>query len=444
MLSNLIKIEAKFIREHLLMDFHKLYIVAFSGGADSTALLLSLKSLGYKIVAAHCNFHLRGAESERDEHFCEELCRREHIELHRIHFDTKAYAELHKVSIEMAARELRYHYFEQLRNDISAEGICVAHHRDDSVETVLLNIIRGTGFYGLTGIAPKNGYILRPLLGVSHQNIINYLTSLNQNFVTDSSNLVDDVQRNKIRLYVIPLMQKVNPAVSENIDKTAQRMTEASKILDAALSKSAQEVCRRHEKELEIDIKGLNGLVSPEYTLWFVLRDYSFSSAQIEQISHSLGSGSGRKWLSKTHICLINRGKILVSELRNDDFSKKMKIPEMGIYIFSDVKFKITIEDISSFVLDKSKNSACFDAEKVKFPLLIRYANNGDKFVPFGMIGVKLLSDYMTDRKFSVLKKQIQLVVCNDDGDIIWLVGERPDNRFRITSDTQKILKITI
>ena len=184
-----------FISNEKLIDKRKLYISALSGGADSVALLLSLKELGVNIEAAHCNFKLRDDESDRDEQFCIELCKKNGIKIHIIHFDTIEYAKLHKISIEMAARDLRYNYFEQLRHDIGAEGICIGHHREDSVETLLLNLIRGTGINGLTGIAPKNGYILRPMLSVSRKDIENFLNRQQQNFVTDSTNLVDDATR---------------------------------------------------------------------------------------------------------------------------------------------------------------------------------------------------------------------------------------------------------
>ena len=218
---------AGFIARNQLLAADNKYIVALSGGADSVALLLIMKALGYDVEAAHCNFHLRGKESERDENFCVSLCESLGIILHRIHFDTLTYAQLHKVSIEMAARDLRYSYFEQLRRDINADAICVAHHKDDNVETILLNLVRGTGMNGLTGISPRNGFILRPLLCIGREDILEYLEAENQDYVTDSSNLVDDVQRNKIRLNVLPLLENVNPAVKDNILTMARWIAEA-------------------------------------------------------------------------------------------------------------------------------------------------------------------------------------------------------------------------
>ena len=227
----------EYIRRYKLLDISQLYLVALSGGSDSVALLLLLREAGYQVHAAHCNFHLRGAESDRDEHFCVDLCKQLGVELHRAHFDTSEYAALHKVSIEMAARELRYRWFDQLCDDIGAAGVCVAHHRDDLVETVLLNIVRGTGLRGLTGIQPRNGRVLRPLLCVSRAEIETYLAERGQAYVTDSTNLEADVLRNKVRLQVLPLLRELNPAVSENIYRMAENVKEAQTVLDAIVKK---------------------------------------------------------------------------------------------------------------------------------------------------------------------------------------------------------------
>ena len=208
MWSNVKNKVSDFIGKHQLLSRDSLHIVALSGGADSVALLHILSELGYRIEAAHCNFHLRGEESNRDELFVKELCEKNNIPLHLIHFNTEEYASLHQVSIEMAARDLRYHYFSQLCQDIGAASVCVAHHRDDAVETLLMNLLRGSGIHGLTGIRPQNGLVVRPLLCLSRQEIEDYLHSIGQEYVVDSTNLTDDVLRNKIRHHVIPLDRK--------------------------------------------------------------------------------------------------------------------------------------------------------------------------------------------------------------------------------------------
>ena len=226
------RVEA-FIKKERLIIWEGLHLVALSGGADSVALLLVLKQLGCHIEAVHCNFHLRGEESDRDESFVKNLCSEQDIKLHLIHFDTNEYAAVHQVSIEMAARELRYRYFEQLRQDIGAETICVAHHRNDAVETLLMNLMRGAGIHGLTGIHPKNGAIVRPLLCVSRDEIEDYLHARGQAYVTDSTNLQPDVLRNKIRLQLLPLVEEIYAGATENIafDQRSQHAQHAFGII---------------------------------------------------------------------------------------------------------------------------------------------------------------------------------------------------------------------
>ena len=220
----------RFIEEKDLFNLQDKVLVALSGGADSVALLRVLLSLGYTCECTHCNFHLRGLESDRDESFVRQLCEEHSISLHVTHFDTSAYAKEHHLSIEMAARELRYEWFEHIRKEIEASVIAVAHHRDDSVETFLLNLMRGAGINGLKGIPVKNGYIVRPLLSISRDVILDYLQAINQGYVTDSTNLEDEYMRNKIRLNILPLMKEVNPSVMETIQETTFRLSEVANI----------------------------------------------------------------------------------------------------------------------------------------------------------------------------------------------------------------------
>lgn len=436
-----------FIRQNSLMDKESKYLVALSGGADSVSLLLSLKELGYNIDAVHCNFHLRGEESDRDEKFCVSLCKREGIEIHIVHFNTTEYAELHKVSIEMAARNLRYSYFEQLRKDISADGICVGHHREDSVETLLINLIRGTGINGLTGIAPKNGFIIRPLLCVSRMDIETFLKGKGQLFVTDSTNLIDDVTRNKIRLNIMPMIRAINPSADKDIANTAFRINEAAKVFNDAIEKSAERVSEYNNNHTSINIKKLFREVSPEYTLYYILSKFSFSSAAIEDLFSRLQSKvqTGKVFASSTHQLLIDRDNIIIEHLDTEE-AKSMRIPECGTYVYSDdKKFKITeIVIDSSFKIQRNKHVASFDADTIKFPLTIRRTQTGDWFIPFGMKGKKLISDYLTDRKLSVFEKKRQLVITDAEENIIWVANERSDNRFRIAEPSTKALIIEL
>ena len=233
--SDFLKKVSAFIAKHQMLQKEGTYLVALSGGADSVALLCAMQALGYRVKAAHCNFHLRGEESLRDAQFCKQLCKERGIFMHQTNFDTRAHAAKRKISIEMAARQLRYTYFYKMFWKYGYAGVCIAHHRDDSVETLLINLIRGTGIHGLRGITPVNEIFYRPLLGVSRMEIEDYLSSIGQDYITDSSNLVDDVVRNKIRLNVLPLLETINPSVRKSIAKTADRMRDAAAIIDRVM-----------------------------------------------------------------------------------------------------------------------------------------------------------------------------------------------------------------
>ena len=415
----------RYINKYKLLNPSELYIVALSGGADSVALLLLLlKNVGFNVHAAHCNFRLRGAESDRDEVFCVELCHRLGVELHRAHFDTREYAELHKVSIEMAARELRYRWFEQLREDIGAAGICVAHHRDDSVETVILNMVRGTGVHGLVGIRPRNGYVLRPLLCVSRDEIEGFLTSCGQKYITDSTNLEDEATRNKVRHHIIPELQQLNGKALENIQRMTERVAAVEELLDAY---KAQTIVR---KEDGIAIRKLD--VLNDYLLYELLADYGFNSAQASQICDSMRADSvGSVFSSADYDLLVDRECLLVEP--HLEPMKPFVIPETGTYIL-DEKHKIRVKS-GAFEVSKDPLVATLDASKVHFPLTVRRAEEGDWMVPFGMSGRKLLSDMMTDLKKSIFDKRKQIVVTDNQGVIIWAVGLRVSQNVAILSN---------
>ena len=434
----------QYIESLNLLNSGELYIVALSGGADSVCLLLLMKELGYDIHAAHCNFHLRGDESNRDEEFCKDLCKIHNIPFHFTHFDTREYAELHKISIEMAARNLRYSYFEQLRQAISANGILVAHHKNDNVETLLLNLVRGTGINGLEAIKPKNKYIIRPLLCVTRDEIVKYLNNIHQDYVTDSTNLIDDVARNKIRLNVIPVLEEINPAAVENISRTINNISEITKILDDTIAKDIDNCCKWYKNMLEIDISKLLKHVSPEVTLYNVLKKLNFTPAQIRNIYENLNAQAGKLWYSSSHTLLLDRGLLIAGttmELQKHE-NIDISLPEEGRYIINenfliDIKRSIKTEDFKP-----SKDSLCItvDADKITFPLQLRNLKKGDAFIPYGMKGKKLVSDYLTDRKKNRFQRKHQLVLVNSNNNIIWLVGERIAQEFACTSNTINVM----
>lgn len=474
---------ARYIDRHGLLRHDGLCLVALSGGADSVALLRVLLALGYRVEAMHCNFHLRGDESERDEQFCVGLCAALGVGLHRAHFDTTAYAALHGVSIEMAARELRYRYFDQLRRDLGAEAVCVAHHRDDQLETVLLNLVRGTGLAGLQGMHPRNGHVVRPLLGVARAEVEAYLRGLGQAYVTDSTNLTPDVQRNRLRLGVIPQLEALNPAVRDNVCRMAENLGEAAKVVAAAMADAVRAI---RTADGGYDLVALGRQPSPSYVLWHIVGPHGFRRAQmLEMLAHH---GGGAQWASPSCVALIDRARLYIyNRCAWEQPLPTLRMPEAGTYVYAlpaidalgdpaepsaaaapacaaplsppssaaatpaacaasrrEARFRVSLRAADvNFAIDRSPLVAQLDAALVAFPLTVRPVRGGDRFMPFGMRGTKLVADFLADRKLPPLARHLQLAVCAADGTIVWLVGQRIDHRFALRpGHTRRVLRI--
>ena len=450
------KIKRFIVSEHLLR-VDALYLVALSGGADSVALLLCLKELGYRVEAVHCNFHLRGEESLRDEQFCEDLCQRENIPLHKVHFDTQAYADLHKVSIEMAARELRYRYFFQLKEALSADGVCVGHHKEDSVETILINLVRGTGLSGLMGIRPRNNDVIRPLLCVTRQEIEDYLQKYAVSFVIDSTNLVDDVVRNKIRLNVLPQLSEINPSVTDTILTTANHLSEVDAIvqesLKSALGKAISFVGSASQVSLsnlmngpfQIDLSFVRAFPSPSYFLFHVLKPLGFSSSQIAEMVSHLDGQIGQLWYSSTHELTHDRGFFMVLP-REEAEPRQLVIPETGRYVYDEqLSLRLTeraLTPSSNVSFSKVPTVVDLDASSIRFPLTLRRVAEGDRFTPLGMRGTQLMSDFLTNLKRNRFEKRNQLVLLDATGTILWVLGLRINDHFRLTPKSTSCLQI--
>lgn len=418
---------SQYIEKEKLLKPADNVLVALSGGADSVALLRLLLALGYTCEAAHCNFHLRAEESDRDEAFVRNLCRELNVPLHVKHFDTTSYADQQKVSIEMAARELRYQWFAELKKKIEANVIAVAHHQDDSVETMLLNLIRGTGINGLLGIRPKNGDIVRPLLCITRQELTDYLQHIGQAYVTDSTNLQDEYTRNKIRLNLIPLMQEINPSVKRSLNDTAAHLNEVQKIYGQALAESEKRV-RTPEGVL---INELLQEVSPQAVLFHILYPLGFNGSQIKDIAEALNGQPGKVFISTAGWRAVKDRELLYI---NKVEKEANTLPPFTL----DIKEK---EFTANFELSKDPAIAYLDAALIKQPLTIRKWQQGDSFTPLGMKGKKKVSDYLTDRKFSLLQKENQWVLCCGE-DIVWLIGERINHHYRLQKDTKQVIMI--
>lgn len=428
------------IRVHRLLTPDRLYLLGLSGGADSVALACCLTELGYRFEAVHCNFELRGAESERDEAFVRDFCSQRGIPLHVRHFQTIDYSAKEHVSIEMAARDLRYGWFRTLLSERGAAGIIVAHHQDDNAETLLLHLIRGTGIKGLCGMKYRNGDILRPFLDSSRAAIMRYLAAVGQSYVTDSTNLERDAVRNRIRLDILPLLRQINPSVGETLHELARHVSGAEQLYRRALGKSIRRVC--HDGIISLSALREEADAA-ETVLYEILAPMGFNSVQVRSVYEQRAGAAGQVYESKTWRLLCDRDSLICQ--KKDPAAAELQasqLPEEGLVtVTSDLSLLVTGYPASSYVIKKQKDVLCLDADKVALPLQVRHWQRGDRFYPFGMNGSKLVSDFLTDRKKNRFQKEAQLVLVHGT-DIVWVVGERPDRRFSVDSQTRRILEV--
>lgn len=415
-----------FIEQHKLIQSGQPVIVALSGGADSVALLRVLHQLCYPLLALHCNFHLRGEESDRDENFVRQLCESLQIPLHVKHFDTSSYAHHSGQSIEMAARTLRYEWFEQEREKANIKYIAVAHHKNDQAETLLLNLVRGTGLKGLKGMLPCNGKIIRPLLCVERKEILHYLKSICQEFVTDSTNQERDAVRNRIRLDIIPMLKSINPSIINTLSTVCDNIQGALYYYERGISEA--NISNKVTSE-KFPIDHLSTDLHDRTLLHEWLEGKGFTSTQEEEMIQSHKVQTGRMWYSSTHRILRDRANLIIQP-------NKIQLEE-------DEQLPVIQQELVNNIDQKTPDVAYVDGDLITEPLRIRYVRKGDTFHPFGMKGKKLVSDFMTNCKLNRFEKEKQLVVtCGEK--IVWLVGLRSDNRFRITEKTTNIVKLRI
>ena len=429
----------RFIQRHGLLTGKRLVLVGLSGGADSVALLGVLVRLGYPCRALHCNFHLRGAESDRDEVFARQFADSLGVPFLKVDFDTRGYAAIHQESIEMAARSLRYRWFEEQRQAFDAEAIAVAHHRDDSVETLLMNLLRGSGIRGLGGIRPRNGQVVRPLLAVSRAEIEEWLQTQGWDYVTDSSNLSDAYTRNFIRLRVLPLLEQLNPAARETIARSAAHLSAAEQLYAYTVEEARKAVFVTADS---LSIEALMRYPSPETLLYEWLRPLGFSRIVVGELFESLTGLSGKQFYSATHQVLKDRDRLYIAPLQEPSAWQPIEIPVATGELTQPLRLSFQLmKRTSDFQLERASDTAYFDAEKLPGRLTLRLPQPGDWFVPFGMRGRKKLSDFFADQKMNRWEKLRQPLLCASES-IVWVVGRRADDRFRVGEETKMIFSV--
>lgn len=401
-----------------------------------------LKAGGYQFDIAHCNFKLRGEEAEADERFCREFAGALGVGFHVIQFNTEVFASEHKLSIQMAARQLRYDWLKGLRGEGAYSYIVTAHHADDSIETFFVNLLRGTGARGLQGIPAKQDYVARPLLFAFKEEILDYAQAQKLAYRTDSSNAQLKYKRNIIRHEIIPKLKELNPAFGDTMLHNMQRLRESAEIVQELAEHKRSGICTLSGDTLRIDRHKLAQEHYQSTLLFGWLHPYGFNAAQLQQVQQCLGqvSATGKLFYSASHQLLIDRQELIVSPIKNDHRAHDLyTIASAEDVIHLPLNLRIELSDNPA--VTASSHIACLDADLVHFPLTLRHWREGDKFRPLGMTGFKKLSDYLVDEKVSRHDKQ-KTWVLESNNEVIWLVNHRIDDRFKLSSDTKKMIKI--
>lgn len=437
------KFEA-FVREQKLFDKNDRVLVALSGGVDSVVLATLMLRSGYTFSVAHCNFHLRGEESNRDERFVRSWAEKNKIKLFVSEFDTYEYMQQKGISLEMAARELRYSMFNNLMTSQGFSLLATAHHADDSAETFFINLLRGTGIAGLHGILSKHDNIVRPLLFATRKDIFDFAKANNIPFVEDSTNEDTQFLRNKIRHRLFPLLKDLCPNFDTVIKKDIDRLRETEIVFRSVIERLRADIIEKESNICKINIDRLRKLHPIRILLYELLSEYGFNETDSNNVLASLDKESGKQFFSKTHRLLKDRNYLFITPLNADQHQERYLLNESQNMVNEPLHLVMeTLEDLTFVNISKERNIAMFDKELLRFPLVLRHWKQGDAFVPFGMNKSKKLSDFFTSEKYSLIDKQQQWLLCSGD-DIIWIVGRRTDNRYRISEKTKTILKIEI
>lgn len=437
------KFEA-FVREQKLFDKNDRVLVALSGGVDSVVLATLMLRSGYTFSVAHCNFHLRGEESNRDERFVRSWAEKNKIKLFVAEFDTYEYMQQKGISLEMAARELRYSMFKDLMTSQGFSLLATAHHADDSAETFFINLLRGTGIAGLHGILPKHDNIVRPLLFATRKEIFDFAKANNIPFVEDSTNEETQFLRNKIRHRLFPLLKDLCPNFDTVIKKDIDRLRETEIVFRSVIERLRADIIEKESNICKINIDRLKKLHPIRILLYELLSEYGFNETDSNNVLASLDKESGKQFFSKTHRLLKDRNYLFITPLNADQHQERYLLNESQNMVNYPMHLIIeTLEDLTFVNISKDRNIAMFDKDMLQFPLVLRHWKQGDAFVPFGMRKSKKLSDFFTSEKYSLIEKQQQWLLCSGN-DIIWIVGRRTDNRYRISEKTKTILKIEI
>lgn len=437
----------EFLFKNLKVSTSDYLILTVSGGKDSMVMLNLFQQLNIKFVVAHCNFQLRGAESERDMNFVTNYCQKNQIELFTVRFDTLIYAQQHKLSIQMAARKLRYDWFEKLRIQINAQFIATAHHLNDQTETFFINLMRGTGLFGLHGIPTQNNHIIRPLLFATAERINDYAVINQIAFVEDSSNLSDKYLRNNIRHHIIPAFVEQNPKFVLSLSKTIDQISSIEKIISKQTKLLFSNMIKLNGDKIIVNLDDLLKIDDLEIYLFEFLAGYGFNHSVFQDILLALETQkSGLKFCSETYSLIKERNSLILTPKSAESLNNNTANPFSLIFedMSTDSSLPLDIKIIEKpDSLKTPKTIALIDPDSIKFPLIIRKWKTGDFFFPLGLKGKKLLSDYFIDNKFDSSEKENTYLLCNEN-EIVWIIGHRIDERYKVKNNSKNVLKIEI
>ncbi len=434
----------KYITEHALVNPDDRILLTVSGGVDSMVMMDLFVNAGYNVGVAHCNFQLRGAESDEDEVLVSQRAAYYGLPFYNRRFDTKGEMEASGESVQMAARRLRYAWFDALSEEHGYDAVAIAHHADDSIETFFINLMRGTGLKGLTGIHKVNGKIIRPLLFASRREILDYAAAGGIPYREDSSNRSTKYMRNKIRLGIVPLLRDINPNFTELMGANISRLTDAQLFIDRCIENILNESVTDLDGLTVIDPAKIDPRMPLNYVIYEIMNSgFGFKGDVVDRLVDALQRGAtGKRFYSRDYSAVIDRGRIIVGPVTDgDDCESQLAAESHKIYCGNSVLYveHTDIDRVES--LRQPQDAALLDEDKLQWPLTVRRWRPGDWFVPFGMNGRKLVSDFLIDEKVSVPEKKRQFVLLSGD-DIVWVIGRRIDDRYRVGDTTENILRI--
>jgi tRNA(Ile)-lysidine synthase len=434
-----------FINKHNLIQPTQKVLLAVSGGMDSVVMCDLFSKAKINFVIAHCNFGLRGEESNEDEMFVKKLSIKYKVPFMVTTFQTADFAETEKISIQMAARILRYEWFERIRREQNCDFIATAHHQNDVLETVLLNLTKGTGIAGLHGIRIKNGHIIRPLLFAEKETIFDYVVENQIIWREDSSNESNKYQRNLIRNEVVPLLKQINPNLENTMQHTVERIAAVEDIFEQEIEMLRKQITWADTQAVFVNYKAIQTLSQPVIKLSELLKPYHFTYQQSQDIFEAFDKESGKTFLSPTHTLVKDRTELVITQKSLQSFVSQVISVDDEELIIDNLKLIIgkSFERTEDFVVPTARKIACLDADKVRFPLQLRKWKEGDWFCPLGMNKKKLISDFLIDQKVPLnLKKDVYLLTSN--GSVVWVMGMRIDDRFKVTDKTEKVVLLKV